>query len=161
MPSGTGRAGLTFSYLTFPTKQEYIMNTTIITADLVPEARRLRIAATLFDVRFPLQLEPTIYQFAEFLSGDYRGGYWHFYTLSNAGFYMAPSREKFFAVSAENGYEGELSGNALGVTACLYAYSHLSFREDDFAESCAEHYHRLREFALRHPEAAAILAAID
>ena len=137
------------------------MTTTIITADLVPEARRLRIAATLFGVHFPLQLEPTIYQFAEFLSGDYRGGYWHFYTLSNGGFYMAPSREKFFAVSAENGYEGELSGNALGVTACLYAYSHLSFREDDFAESCAEHYHRLREFALGHPEAAAILAAID
>ena len=67
------------------------MNTTIITADLVPEARRLRIAAKLFGVRFPLQLEPTIYQFAEFLSGDYRGGYWHFYTLSNGGFYMAPS----------------------------------------------------------------------
>ena len=91
------------------------MTTTIITADLVPEARRLRIAATLFDVRFPLQLEPTIYQFAEFLSGDYRGGYWHFYTLSNGGFYMAPSREKFFAVSAENGYEGELSGCAVAV----------------------------------------------
>jgi hypothetical protein len=157
-----GRAGLTFFLLTFlSSKQEYSMTTTIITADLVPEARRLRIAATLFGVNFPLQLEPTIYQFAEFLSGDYRGGYWHFYTLSNGGFYMAPSREKFFAVSAENGYEGELSGNALGVTACLYAYSHLSFREDDFAESCAEHYHRLREFALRHPEAAAILAAID
>jgi hypothetical protein len=34
------------------------MNTTIITADLVPEARRLRIAATLFGVHFPLQLEP-------------------------------------------------------------------------------------------------------
>mgnify|MGYP000887162789 CR=1 FL=1 len=74
---------------------------------------------------------------------------------------MAPSREKSFAVSAENGYEGELSGNALGVTACLYAYSHLSFREDDFAGLCAEHYHRLREFALSHPEAGAILAAID
>ncbi|MBL8439861.1 MAG: antirestriction protein, partial [Betaproteobacteria bacterium] len=30
------------------------------------------------------------------------------------------------------------------------------------AESCAEHYHRLREFVLLgHPEVAAILAAID
>ncbi len=133
-----------------------------ITAVLVPESRRLNIAATLFGHRFPLQLEPAIYQFAGFLSEDYRGGYWHFYTLSNGGFYMAPAGEGCFAVSAENGYEGELSGDALGVTACLYAYSHLSFREGDFAESCAEHYHRLREFVLLgHPEAAAILAAID
>jgi hypothetical protein len=133
-----------------------------ITAVLVSESRRLNIAATLFGHRFPLQLEPAIYQFAGFLSEDYHGGYWHFYTLSNGGFYMAPAGEGCFAVSAENGYEGELSGDALGVTACLYAYSHLSFREGDFAESCAEHYHRLREFVLLgHPEAAAILAAID
>jgi len=60
-----------------------------------------------------------VYQFAEFLSGDYRGGYWHFYTLSNAGFYMAPFRERYFAVSAEKGCEGELLGNARGVSACL------------------------------------------
>jgi hypothetical protein len=91
MPSGTGRAGLTFFHPTFPIfpplpSQEYTITTITIITDLVPEALRLRIAATLFDVRFPLQLEPTIYQFAEFLSGDYRGGYWHFYTLSNAGF---------------------------------------------------------------------------
>ncbi|MBK7675860.1 MAG: antirestriction protein [Candidatus Accumulibacter sp.] len=133
-----------------------------VTAVLVPESRRLSTAATLFGVCFPLQLEPAIYRFAGFLSDDYRGGYWHFYTLSNGGFYMAPAGERRFAVSAENGYEGELSGDALGVSACLYAYSHLSFREGNFGESCAEHYHRLREFVLLgHPEAAAILAAID
>jgi hypothetical protein len=85
-----------------------------ITAVLVPESRRLNIAATLFGHRFPLQLEPAIYQFAGFLAEDYRGGYWHFYTLSNGGFYMAPAGEGCFAVSAENGYEGELSGDALG-----------------------------------------------
>jgi hypothetical protein len=135
--------------------------TTIITADLVPEARRLRITATLFGVRFPLQLEPTVYQFSEFLSDDYRGGYWHFHKLSNGGFYMAPSGERRFDVGAENGYRGELSGDAFGVTACLYAYSNLSFQGGDFAETCARHYHRLRDFALNHAEAAAILAAID
>lgn len=80
-----------------------------ITAVLVPESRRLNIAATLFGHRFPLQLEPAIYQFAGFLSEDYHGGYWHFYTLSNGGFYMAPAGEACFAVSAENGYEGELA----------------------------------------------------
>ena len=136
------------------------MNTRI-TANLVPESRRLSITATLFGVRFPLQLEPAVYQFAEFLSGDYRGGYWHFYRLSNGGFYMAPAGESRFAVSAENGYEGELSGDALGVSACLYAYSHLSFGEGDFGESCARHYHWVRDFALGHAEAGAILAAID
>ena len=136
---------------------------TSVTADLVPESRRLSIAATLFGVCFPLQLEPAIYRFAEFLSGDYRGGYWHFYTLSNGGFYMAPAADEVFHVRCENGYEGTMSGDALGVTCCLYAYSHLSFAGPDaLAGECARQYHLLRDYMLAgHAEAPAILAATD
>jgi hypothetical protein len=55
-----------------------------------------------------------------------------------------------------------LSADALGITACLYAYSHLSFnRRDGLAELCAEQFHLLREYALDHPEAGGIMAAID
>ena len=62
----------------------------------------------------------------------------------------------------ENGFEGTLSADAIGITACLYAYSHLSFTDSpDFAEKCAQQYHLLREFMLEHPEAKAILKAID
>jgi len=43
----------------------------------------------------------------------------------------------------------------------LYAYSNLSFGTGAFAESCAEHYHWLREFAIGHVEVRSILRAID
>ena len=118
-------------------------------------------SAERFGINFPLKLEPAIYGFAEQLSRDYQGGYWHFYTLGNGGFYMAPDDGPCFQVSSENGWEGKLSADALGITACLYAYSHLSFAEGDFGELCARHYHWLRALAMKHTEAGGILAAID
>jgi hypothetical protein len=74
---------------------------------------------------------------------------------------MAPDQDEPFEVQSLNGYEGSLSANALGIAVCLYAYSHLSFGDGGFAESCAEHYHRLLDYACEHPEAAAILRVID
>ena len=123
---------------------------------------RLEITADLFGNHFPLQIEPTIYAFAEQLSDTYTGGYWHFYTLDNGGFYMAPDQQSYPVIS-ENGFTGRMSGEAFGITVCLYAYSHLSFSTNgtDMAECCARHFHWLREYALDHPEARAILAAVD
>jgi hypothetical protein len=101
---------------------------------------------------------------AERLRSAYRAsGFvpWQFHALSNGGFYMAPDGERGFEVSCENGFEGTLSADALGITACLYAFSHVSFGEGAFAETCAEQYHLLREYTMDHPEVGAILAAID
>ena len=107
-------------------------------------------------------LNPTVYAFARHLTREYQGGYWQFYTLDNGAFYMAPEPDRLFYVSCENGFEGNLSSDALGITACLYAYSHLSFSKNpDLADVCAEQYHQLREFMLEHPEARDILGAID
>lgn len=131
-----------------------------ITAILVPEAERVNITARLFGTYFPLRLEPAIYAFAQHLCMDYHGGYWHFYTLSNGGFYLAP--EGNYRVSSENGYSGTMSADAFGITVCLYAYSHLSFSKDRaLAELCARHFHLLRDFALEHAEVRSILAAVD
>ena len=70
--------------------------------------------------------------------------------------------DQSYQVSCDNGYVGKLSADALGITACLYAYSHLSFSSNPaFAEICANHYHWLREYMLQHPEASKILGAID
>jgi hypothetical protein len=52
-----------------------------------------------------------------------------------------------------------MSADAAGITACLFALSHLSFQTKN--EKIAEHYHLLRDFALEHAEASIILAAID
>jgi Antirestriction protein len=52
-----------------------------------------------------------------------------------------------------------MSSAAAGITACLFSLSHLSFRIPD--EVISSHFHQLRDFGLEHPEAGAILAAID
>ncbi len=128
-----------------------------ITSQCIKEEDR---SQNLFGIHFPMTLEPVIYTFAERLAEKYCGGYWNFYELSNGGFYMAPDTDNIFPVISDNGYEGNMSADALGITACLYAYSHLSFGSA-IAELCAEHYHLLRDFMLDHDEARSILAAID
>jgi Antirestriction protein len=139
------------------------MNTqTTVTRTLVPEDQRLIITEKLFGVHFPLQLEPFVYTITERLTEDYHGGYWEFWSTSNGGLYMAPAGDRHYHVICENQFEGDLSADALGITACLYAYSNLSFSGPDaFADICNDQYHRLREYMMGHQEVMAILAATD
>ncbi len=132
-----------------------------IHSERLNDAQRLNVTANLFGVHFPFRLEPTIYGMADRLAPAYEGGYWHFYSLSNCGFYMAPATHTFFDIRCDNGFEGKVSADAFGITACLYAYSNLAFDQGPFAQVCAEHYHLLREFAVEHGEARAILRATD
>ena len=135
---------------------------TTITRKEISSSQRIKHTADLFGIRFPVNIEPAIYSIAGNIATEYDGAYWEFYSLSNGGFYMAPSLTKLYQVSCINGYEGSLSADALGITACLYAYSHLSFSSNTaFAEICANHYHWLRVYMLEHTEACAILSAID
>lgn len=135
---------------------------TSITATLVPEHQRLLITPKLFKHHFPFKIEPCIYQFARHLCEDYIAAYWHFYTLSNKGFYMAPESAEPFSFITQNGFEGQVSADAFGIICCLYAYSHLSFSDNlELSKLCSHHYHALREFALEHGEAMAISRAID
>ena len=131
-----------------------------IACQRIKENARINHTAEQFGSNFPMALEPAIYTFADRLSPDYSGGYWHFYQLSNGGFYMAPDDDEPYLVISDNGFEGMMSADALGITACLYTYSHLSFNPD-LDEICTEHYHLLREFMLDHAEVRTILSAID
>ena len=137
-----------------------------IASRLVPEAERMAFVDRLFGIKYVLKLEPTVFHFAEHLAADNKGGYWDFYELSNGGFYMAPRTNTVFAVSFPNGREGEMTADALGITACLYTYSNLSFGDDRtgtgaFAETCAKHYYLLREFMFGHTEVQSILKATN
>ena len=137
-------------------------DTPTVIRQLVPDGRRMAVAADLFGIHFPLRLEPVIYGVADRMAAEYHGGYWHFYTLDNGGFYLAPEGDQTYQVSCDNCWQGELSADALGIVCTLYAYSHLSFSEAEaFARACARHYHLLREFMYSHTEVAAILGAID
>lgn len=135
---------------------------TTITRQLVPDNQRMEITAKLFGINFPKRIEPFVFAMAEEMGHEYRGGLWKFYSLSNGGFYMAPDFDTEFTVSCENGFSGSMTADALGITACLYAYSHLSFSDNqEFAEICAQQYHWLREYMLEHAEVSGILRAID
>ena len=132
-----------------------------ITCQRITDNQRIHHTADLFGIHFPMRLEPFVYSITASIAREYNGGYWEFYALSNGGFYMAPDFDIKFTVSCENGFSGSMSADALGITACLYAYSNLSFGGDEFADVCAQQYHWLREYVFEHPEAQAILGAID
>lgn len=133
-----------------------------LTRRTLPDAERAGFVHQLFGLHFPMTVEPTVFGLAASLSPDYNGGFWDFHALSNGGFYVAPQSYTTFRVVCENGYEGELSADALGITACLYAYSNLSFmRIEALAEACARQYHLLRYYAMEHAEVEAIVRAID
>ena len=135
---------------------------TIVTRKLIPEEQRLSHIEKLFGAHFPLMLEPVIYGITERMAEAYRGGYWQFYTLNNGGFYLAPEGDQVYQVSCDNYFTGQLSADALGITACLYAYSHCSFSRDETAgRLCARHYHWLRGYMYEHAEVGSILGAID
>jgi Antirestriction protein len=129
-----------------------------IEAHKVPDDARIHTLPHHFG-RHMLAVHDAVYRWMRRLAPEYSGGYWHFYELSNGGFYMAPECEPLLLRVEGNGYEGVMSSAAAGITARLFAFSHLSFRIAD--EVISSHYHQLRDFALEHREAGAILAAID
>jgi hypothetical protein len=134
-----------------------------VTATLIPGCRRSAHVHSLFGAVFPFVIEPRIFMTADSLSPSYRGGCWEMHDLSNGGFYMAPETYRRFQVSAANGFDGEMSADAFGVTVCMYVFSLASFdrRRPRLAEVCARQFHWLRDFALSHRVAGAILWATD
>lgn len=58
-----------------------------------------------------------------------------------------------------NGNDAEMSGEAAGIAVCLMAYSHHACRTE--CDAMTEHYYRLRDYTLNHPECSAIMHLID
>lgn len=130
-----------------------------VTATLVAEDNRLDFLPHYLG-RQMLLGEQLVYRWLSELTDDYSGGYWHFYELSNGGFYMAPEQSGTLRfVCADNYFEGDLSADAAGIVATLYALNQLVCKTLD--EDIYEMYYRLRDFAGEHDESAAILGAID
>ena len=91
---------------------------------------------------------------------QYNGAYWHFYELSNNGFYMAPDLDEDLTLFIEsNGYEGEVSPDAAGIIATLYALNHLCHTTR--SEKLIDAYYLLRDYVGQHAEASKIYSAID
>ncbi|MCW5631939.1 MAG: antirestriction protein [Rubrivivax sp.] len=149
-----------------------------VVAGLVPDSARLGFLPKHFGSRRYLRGEIAVYNWMGALCPDYRGGYWEFLELSNGSFYMRPAdcppraappgcptgasaaaRPHRMLVRVEsNGFEGDVSADAAGIIATLFALNYLVCGG---AEELTDKYYALREFALRHPESASILGAID
>lgn len=136
-----------------------------ITRLVVPEQARLDFWPQYFgSIPQWILLEPQAFAWLDRLCDDYNGGFWGFYTLSNGGAFMAldsdeDSEEKWSLFNPMNGNEAEVSAEAAGIIVCLLTYSHHACRTENSAMS--DHYYRLREYALAHPESGQILSIID
>jgi hypothetical protein len=133
---------------------------TPVTATLVPLDDRMDFLPDAFGFNLMVVGENTVYGWMERLSIDYMGGYWHFYKLSNGGFYMAPNVISRLNVEVTgNYYTGEVSPDAAGIIATLFALGQMAsqFEDDRLINAC----HALREFAITHPEWNEIGRAID
>jgi hypothetical protein len=94
----------------------------IVTATLVSDEQRMKTLPFYFGAKLTAA-EMLVYQLMGTLCPGYSGGYWAFYALSNGGFYMAPTTDDRFTIKVDcNGYAGEMSADAAGVTACLFAF---------------------------------------
>jgi len=130
-----------------------------ITARLISEDARLDALPRHFGIHM-LRLEDTVFDFMRQFATQYVGGIWDMLELNNGGFYMRTGSEPVQFRVSSNGFEDIMSADAAGITVCLFAYSHLSFQFP--AEGrLSRHFYLLRAYALEHPEASLIFAAID
>jgi hypothetical protein len=137
------------------------MNTpTPIIATLVPEDKRMSVLPEFFGFAQMLLAEGMTFDYMKTLSIDYTGGHWHYYRLSNGGFYMAPSDDKPMRVQTNsNGYEGTMSADAAGLTATLFMLNELA--NSLATEKLIDLYYQVRDFASEHAEITEIFKAID
>lgn len=148
------------THLTAPTVSP---QASTLSATLVPGNQRSRFWPQHFGSipQWPI-LEPHVFGWLDRLCPDYHGGQWAFYALSNGGAYIAPeadSDENWTLFNLMNGNGADMSAEAAGITACLMAYSHHACRTE--SEAMTDHFYRLREYALQHPDSRAIFALID
>ncbi|MDA8518893.1 antirestriction protein [Citrobacter sp. Igbk 16] len=145
------------------TQNHQFAELTVITASVVPDELRIGFWPQHFGT-IPqwIILEPQIFAWMDRLCTDYHGGIWNFSTLSNGGAFMTPESEqdeKWTMFNSMNGNGSELTGEAAGIVSSLMAYSHHACRTE--CDAMTEHYYRLRDFALNHPECSAIMHLID
>jgi hypothetical protein len=135
-----------------------------VSSSLVADGNRLNFLPTYFGAELMLIGEMLVYQFADKLCPDYKGGYWLFHELSNGGFYMAPDFAAPMRISVSGNYfDDVMSPDAAGVVISLFAINRLigSMHGQHDVDALIDRYHFLRDFASEHAEAGLIFAAID
>ncbi|WP_454859112.1 antirestriction protein [Rhizobium binxianense] len=130
-------------------------------AVIVPEEARQDFLPTLFGRSHLIVAENAVYAWMERLSPlDYRGGSWDFFEHESKPLFLAPrSRTRFRITGDVTCFQGEVSAEAAGIIATMFAFSHLSFQVQ--SDRLVEGYERLYAYSADHPEASEIFQAID
>lgn len=105
--------------------------------------------------------ECLVYDYTQRLCPTYSGGFWEFYMVDGA-FFMVPScltQEKHDVMWSDNCFEGKMSPEAIGITACLFAFNYVCNLTG--SNEHIELYYNLLAFAHEHVEAGVIARAID
>jgi hypothetical protein len=137
--------------MTEPTSQ------TPVAATLVPEPQRLEILPKFFGARHMIRAEGLVYAWMKRLDDSYAGDYWHYYTLSNGGFFMAPSVPAKRTLNWHGHFE--VSAEAAGIAASMFAINQLC-NETELDEHI-ELYYALRTYAIEHAEHRSIMSLVD
>ncbi|MBR8024569.1 antirestriction protein [Burkholderia cenocepacia] len=133
--------------------------TCAITATIVPDERRMDILPRYFGSHM-IRAEVAVYTAMSSLCATYHGGFWDYVELSNGAFYMAPRLSDPLPITCDgNGYGGEMSSDAAGIVATLFALNAMAWSTEDAAFT--DLYHRVLAFVPCHAEAREIFAAID
>jgi len=106
----------------------------VIKARRVAEKDRLDFLPRYFTPRWMLHGESLVYAWMRRLSPGlsggyllgYQGGYWEFYTLSNSGFYLAPTGQEMRLIVEGNYFDEVVSADAAGIIATLFALNDLA-----------------------------------
>ncbi|KAJ8139263.1 hypothetical protein OY671_007526, partial [Metschnikowia pulcherrima] len=97
-----------------------------IAAVSVGEEDRIMCSPRSFGSARMIEVEAVTYGYMSKLSADYTGAYWHFYTLSNGGFYMAPGDQpQYHSEWDGNGFSGDVSADAAGLVATSFMSGHM------------------------------------
>lgn len=140
------------------------MSTAVITssaASILPDERRPAFLPALFGKSLLIIAEFAVYGWMERLSPlDYHGGYWQFYEKDGKPLFLAPTSKPRYRITGNaTMFQGEVSAEAAGIIATLFAFSHLSFEHP--SDLLPEGYARLHAYVDGHPEASEIYQAID
>lgn len=129
-----------------------------ISATFLTDYERLH-GTQLFRPTLTIQGELLVCDLHYHMTGHHHN-YWGSVELGNGGFYMAPKSDELLHVTwPGNGFDGELTSDASGIVATLFALNHL-LRE--FGTTRLETmYWKLEDFACGHGESKEILRAID
>jgi hypothetical protein len=88
-------------------------------------------------------------------STDYQEAGWHYYVLSNDGFYIAPDSAAPLRITTTG--TAEMSGDAAGILSCLFVLEGMAVIDPKLVH----HHQRLQGFADQHTEATLIRTVLD